>query len=121
MSWKDITLEEFMDAYNTYPPNGWIRFAYKYFSRSTERKNMKPSRFISFTLLGLLLVGLLGTAFNLPHALIGIVTYAYVIGLGVLVLYLLSAVLMNKGRLKKIAKKLGVNMQEYNWLSDKYF
>ena len=37
MDWRDITLEQFIDAYNHYPPNGWTRFAFKYFSKSVYR------------------------------------------------------------------------------------
>lgn len=121
MDWRDITLEEFMDAYNSYPPNGWIRFAFKYFSKSTERKNLKPSKWVVGILLGLFGIGMLGTILNWSKAVIGTVTLSYSILLAILVIFLLIAVWMNNKRLKKIAKKLGVNMKEFNWLSNKYF
>jgi hypothetical protein len=121
MDWKKITLEQFMDAYNAYPPNGWTRFAYKYFSKSTEAKNMKPSNWLVGFLLALFGVGMLGTILNWSRALIGTVTITYGIVLAILVFFLLIAVWMNNARLKKVAKLLGVNMREYNLLADKYF
>jgi hypothetical protein len=119
--WKKITLEEFIEAYNTYLPNGWTRFAFKYFSKSTEAKNMKPSRTVVGILISLFLVGFFATVFKLPRAIIAPVTITYSILLAVLVIFLLIAVWMNNARIKKIAKLLGVTLQEYNWLADKYF
>lgn len=121
MDWRDITLEQFIDAYNHYPPNGWTRFAFKYFSKSTEAKNMKLSRWFVGVLLGLFGVGMLGTILKLPRPIVGTVTIGYTILLAILVIFLLIAVWMNNARIKKIAKVLGVSLQEYNWLADKYF
>lgn len=121
MDWKKITIEQFIDAYNTYPPNGWIRFAFKYFSKSTERKNLKLSRWLVGLLLGLFGIGFLGTILNLSRAIIGSVTIGFSVLLALLVIYLLIAVWMNNRRIKKIAKLLGVTLQEYNLLVNKHF
>ena len=121
MDWKKITLEQFMDAYNTYPPNGWTIFAFKYFSKSTEAKNMKLSRWVVGVLLGLFGVGFIATILKLPREIIGPVTIAYCILLAILVIFLLIAVWMNNARIKKIAKLLGVSLYEYNLLADTYF
>lgn len=119
--WKKITLEEFMDAYNKHLPNGWTRFAFKYFSKSTERKDMKLNNCISFLLLGLFGVGMTATILGWSKTIIGAVTIGYSILLAILVTFLLIAVWMNNSRIKKIAKSLGVTLEEYNWLSNKYF
>ena len=121
MDWKKITKEQFDEAYNKYPPNWWTRMAFKYFSKSTEKKNMKPRQFLVGFLLALFLVGWFGTAFNFSRALVGTVTIVYSIVLAVLVLSLFVAVFMNNARLKKVAKELGVTIHQYNLLVDKYY
>jgi len=117
----EITKEQFLTAYNNHPAKGWIKWVFKYFSKSTEKENMKLSNTIVWILLSLFLVGFFATVVNLPRIIIAIVTITYSIGLAILVLFLLAAVLVNNSRIKKIAKELGVTLQEYNDLADKYF
>jgi len=69
----------------------------------------------------LFLLGFFGTAFKAAPAFIGTVTWIYMILLSTLVLYLLSAVLLNNRRLKKVMKILGVTKVEYNKLVKKYY
>jgi len=121
MSYKQITKKQFDAAYNQYLPSKWIKFAYKYFSRETEKKDMALRNHLTFFLLGLFLLGFFGTAFKAAPAFIGTVTLIYSIVLSVLVLYLLSAVLLNNRRLKRVMKVLGVSKSEYNWLANKYY
>jgi hypothetical protein len=121
MSWEDIPKTEFDEAYNQHLPKRWIKWAYKYFSKSTEKKDMKPSRVIVGILISLFLVGFFATAFKLPRVLIAWVTFGYVALLTVLVLFLFAAVFANNSRLKKVMKILGVNKVEYNKLADKYY
>lgn len=121
MDWKKITKTQFDDAYNTHLPNGWIRFAYKYFSKSTELENIKPSKVIVGILLTFFGLGMLGTIVKWSREIIGIITITYIIILSILVLYLLSALLMNNARLRKIMKILGVTKQEYNLLVNKFY
>ena len=116
-----ITKEEFLVAYSKFPAKGWIKWAFKYFSKSTEKENMKLSNTIVWILLSLFLVGFFATVAHLPRLIIAIVTIAYSILLGILVLFLLAAVLTNNRRIKKIAKELGVTLEEYNKLADEYF
>ena len=87
----------------------------------TEKKDMSLRNHITFFLLGMFLLGFFATAFELSHALIGFITLWYAGVLTVLVLYLLSAVLLNNRRLKKVMKILGVSKAEYNKLADKYY
>jgi sulfite exporter TauE/SafE len=118
---KEITKEEFDKAYNKYSPNGWIKFAYKYFSQSTTEKDIKLSKTISYILIGLFLVGFIGTILNVSKLIIGIATYVFGIVLASLVLYLFSAVILNNIRLNKIRKELGVTKEEYENLVDKFY
>jgi len=36
-----ITKKKFIETYANHPPKKWIKFAFKYFSKETEAKNMK--------------------------------------------------------------------------------
>jgi len=117
----EITKEQFLTAYNNHPAKGWIKWAFKYFSKSTEKENMKLSNTVAWVLGSLFLVGFFATVIKLPRLIIAIVTITYCIGLAILVLFLLAAVLSNNRRIKRIAKELGVTLEEYNKLADKYF
>ena len=121
MSYKQITKKQYDAAYGEHQPSRWIRFAYKYFSKETEKKDMSLRNHLVFFLFGLFLMGFFGTVFEASRAFIGIPTLIYSIILGILVLYLLSAVLLNNRRLKKVMKILGVSKSQYNYLADKYY
>jgi hypothetical protein len=119
--WRKISKEQFDTAYNKHLPSKWIKFAYKYFSKETEKKDIVLSNTITYILFSLFIVGLLSTAFKLPKPLIGTVTILYSIVLSSLVLYLLSAILLNNRRLKQVMKELGVNKTDYNKLIEKFY
>jgi len=118
--YKKITKKKFNTIYNQCLPNRWIRFAYKYFSKETEKKDMSLRNHLTFFLLGLFLMGFFGTMFN-ATAFIGIITIIYSIVLSILVLYLFSAVIWNNLRIKKIRKILDINKFEYNYLINKFY
>ncbi|HUW89611.1 MAG TPA: hypothetical protein VMV43_03755 [Candidatus Nanopelagicaceae bacterium] len=67
------------------------------------------------------LTGMLGTIMKWPRAVIATVTWIYMVLLTVLVFSLLAAVWMNNARIKKIAKKLGISLEDYNKLAEKYY
>lgn len=115
-----VSKEQFISVYKKYPAKNWIKFAFKYFSKSTEAENMKLSQSIAWVLMILFLGGLLGTIFELPDVVVGILTFSFAGLLAILVLFLLAAVLSNNKRIKKIAKELNVTLSEYNKLSDRY-
>jgi len=121
MAETKITKRQFDAAYNKHLPSGWIKFAYKYFSKSTQKENMSLNNTIVFILIGLFLVGFFGTAFNAPREIVKWVTIGYSLILSILVLYLLSAVFLNNRRLKKVMKILGVTKIEYNKLVKKFY
>lgn len=117
---KKITKKQFNDAYNMHPPNRWIRFGYKYFSKETDKKNMMLRNSISFILGVFFLLGFLGTITNTSYRFIAISTIVYAIFLTILVLYLLSVAILNNRRIKKIMKILDINKEEYNFLVEKF-
>ena len=118
---RKILKSEFDAANNKYQPSGWIKFAYKYFSKQTEKKDMSLRNHVTFGLLSLFFLGFFGTVLKASVVYIGIVTIAYSIILSILVLYLLSAVLFNNRRLKKVMKELGITKTEYDQLIWKYY
>lgn len=116
-----ITEEEFWVAYNNHLPNGWIKFAYRYFSNETLNKDIVLNNVILYILIGLFGIGFIGTMVGIPRSIIGTVTIAYSIILASLVLYLFSAVKLNNIRINKIRKELGgISADEYNKLVEMY-
>ncbi len=120
MAKKTITKERFLDVYNENQPNGWIRFAFKYFSKETENKDLKLKNTIAYVLIGLFAVGFFSTVFNAPRNIIAISTLTYSILLAVLVLYLFSANILNNIRIKKIYTELGITREKYIYFVDLY-
>lgn len=119
---KTTTKEEFWKAYNSFLPNKFIKFCYKYFSRDTEKKDMHVKKSVWGVLISLFAIGFFATAFNLPRAIIGPVTITYGILLAVLVLSLFAASFMNNARIAKIRKALGgISKEDYNKLVDQYY
>ena len=121
MDVNKITKEQFDTAYNKYLPNKWIKFAYKYFSNETEKKNMSLKNTILYVLFGLFGVGFIYTIFGLSKSIIVTITIIYSILLAVLVLYLFSAVFLNNFRINKICEKLNITKEEYNTLVTKFY
>jgi hypothetical protein len=116
-----ITNEQFNAAYNKFPANAWTKFIYKYFSKGTEQKNLMVSKNIGWLLAGLFVVGFIETALNLPHNLIIISTLIYFSVLAFLGIGMLGAKFMNESRINKIAKTLGVTIEEYDSLVVKFY
>jgi hypothetical protein len=111
-----ISKEQFDIAYDNHLPSGWIKFAYKYFSKETERKDFGVKRTVVGILLGLFGLGMLATILNLSDKIVGLFVIPYSILLAVLVLYLFSAVFLNNWRIRQIRKELGINKWEYDAL-----
>lgn len=122
MGIETITKEQFLAAYNKYPPSGYVKFAYKYFSKSTKPEDKWLKKIFVGVLIGLFLIGFVGTILNLSRLIIGIPTIAFSIILALLCLYLFSAVIIfNNLRIRKIRKELGgITKLEYNSLVEKY-
>ena len=117
---QEISEKQFNNAYNAHLPSKWVSFAFKYFSKETENKNLSLRNGLEYFLIGTFMLGLLGTILKLPRIVIGVFTITFTIILVGLVLYLLSAVILNRFRLKKIIKSLGITKAEYEYLVDKF-
>ena len=113
MDISTITKEQFDLAYNKYLPNGWIKFAYKYFSTTTARTNLGVKKSVSWVLGILFGVGFIGTIIGLPHKLIAAVIFPYAGILVILAALIGGAAIMNNLRIKKIMKVLGIDKWQY--------
>jgi hypothetical protein len=118
---KKISKSELDQISEKYPPNRWTKLAFKYFSSETDRKDMAPRKTLVGILMSFFLVGLLGTIFNAPRELIGTATLVYSGILVLLVLFMFIGGKMNDIRIKRICLELGVSIEEYHGLVDKYY
>jgi hypothetical protein len=116
-----ISKEQFDLAYDNHLPNGWIRFAYKYFSKETEMKDFGVKKTVVGVLGGLFLLGMIAAILNLSNKIVGLFVIPYSILLAVLVLYLFSAVFLNNWRIRQIRKELGITRDEYDALVSVYY
>ena len=115
-----ITKESLLAVYDKYPASNWIKFAFKFFSSETEKKDMSLSNTVLYILISLFMVGFIGTIFNAPRKILLVSILSYTILLSILVIYLFSAVLLNNRRIKKIYTELGITRDEYMQLVLKY-
>lgn len=120
MDIDSISKNQFLYAYGSYKIPAWVKFVFKYFSKETEKKNMKLNNSITWLLIILFLIGFFSTILNLSTTIVGIVTILFTAFLVMLVLVLLTAILHNNNRIKKICRLLKIKPDEYNVLSDKY-
>ena len=121
MDISTITKEEFDLAYNKFPPNAWIKFAYKYFSTTTVKTNFGVKKSVSWVLGILFLLGFLGTVIGLPHKLIAAVIFPYGGILVALAALIGGAAIMNNLRIKKIRKVLGIDQWQYEALVGMFY
>jgi len=82
---------------------------------------MDVKKTVTYTLGGLFLLGLIASILNLTNNIVGIFAIPYSILLAILVLYLFSAVILNKIRIGKIRKEVGITKNEYDALVSKYY
>jgi len=115
-----ISKEQFMEVYDEYPPNNFIKMAFRYFSLSTAEKDSWVGKTVAIFFILLFILGLLGAILEMGGVFIGFITYTFGILLSSFVLSLFAAVFMNNYRIRKIRKKLGVSRNEYNSLASKY-
>jgi hypothetical protein len=116
----EISKEEFLSVYNKYPPNKWVKFAYKHFSKESENKPWSIQTWVLSVLLGSYLIGFIAVAFDMPIEYALIPTEIYTGTLFTIVTYLFSAVFLNNRRIKKIYKELGITEYEYYKLVKMY-
>lgn len=115
-----ISKELFIDTYNKNEPNKFIKFMFKYFSSETEKKNMRLSNTVLYSLMSLFNLGYFSTLLKFPRYVISGFTYMYMLLLIVLVFSIIIAAIMNNFRIKRICKALNIKHTEYNKLAKEY-
>jgi hypothetical protein len=126
MSLPTVTRGQFEEATKKYPPNGFTKFIFRFFSSDVKGKDIKVGKIISYFLLSLFVIGWAGTVIqeearvDWPHKIIAIVTLTYAFILVPLVLTISVAYFMNNHRIKKIAKELGIDVLTYNSYVEMY-
>lgn len=115
-----ITKKRFLDTYNENKPNWYVKFIFDNFSNKNEDNGLEIKEVLYLFLIVYFLVGFTGTVFNFPRKIIGISTIMYTIFLVVMVFGIYIGVFLNNRRIKKITKKLDIDINEYNKLANKY-
>lgn len=116
-----ITREQFLAAYDKYPPNFWIRFAFRYFSINTVKKDMWVRNCFQIPAFLLFLVGMFATIFNLSHKLLMVSTCIFSLILVLIAIIMFGGAFMNNCRIRKIRKELGdISKKEYDILVNVY-
>jgi len=115
-----ISKEVFLAVYNTYLPNEWIKFTFKYFSKSTQPNDKRLSNIIRDILIILFLGGFLGTVLNTSRTFIAFMIYPFISIIFLMSILMFAAFLMNNVRLKKIMKLLKINKDGYDALISVY-
>lgn len=117
----EITKEQFLTAYYNHPPSGWVKFAFKYFSKSTKPEDMWLSRSLTGLMVVMFLGGFMGTVLELGRPFIGLTTLVLGVALVFVAIVMSVGRTWNNLRIRKIRKELGgVSKYEYNKLADKY-
>lgn len=116
-----ITKEEFLAACDKFKPNGWMKFYYKYFSKSTKIDDMWLKKWFRIILLVSFFAAFIGTILKLGKIAIGIPTML----LGAMLIFVVFggfiAAFMNGVMIRKIRKELGgISKIDYDKLYEKY-
>jgi hypothetical protein len=117
----NVTKERFDAASNNHKPNWLIKNYWRFFSKDTINTDKWVKRAFIISLMVLFFLGFFSTVFNASRLIIGVPTTIYGILLSLVVLPGFIAFKMNQGRTTKIAKELGVSLEEYNALVTLYY
>ena len=115
----DVTKEQFDAAYNKYGPSKFLKFIYTHYNVKLKRKPTPIG-----TLLAVIgwVIGTIGIIvfdqLEMKEVALKFL-WAYVPFASLIIA--LPAFLMNQARTKRIARELGVSLDEYNRLVDRYY
>ena len=119
---NNINKEDFLKAYNQFPPNKYTKFIFRYFSTAVNKKDNWLSKYITIVLITIFACGLLATIIKLNKKIILISTLSLGCLLCLLCLSAFIAFLMNEYRIYKIRQALGgITTSDYNQLVQKFY
>lgn len=116
---NQITKAHFDWASAVHKPNAFVTFMYKHFS--TEAESMQLRGGVIMFLVATMMVGYIASFFTVSFEFMKVAVLTYCISLAIFVISLFVAVFMNQYRVRKIAKLLGVSLEDYNKLVFKFY
>ena len=117
-----ITKEQFLAAYNKFPPSKWVKFTFKYFSRDAKDEDTWMKKSLTYLLVLLFLLGFVGTAFGWARMVIMLPTLGLTFILVCIGIIMGSGAILNNLRIRKIRKELGgVSKLDYNILAGLHY
>jgi len=114
-----MTKEEFLEAYNKYPPKKIAVWFFKYFSQSTKPEDELLGKIFMWGMIGIFWTGMI---FKMLAISLGVAIATYTFA-GILVPFCivgLYCVISNNFRIRKIAKELGLSLLDYNKQAKRY-
>lgn len=121
MDVSKITKEQFDLVYNRYPANAWVKFGFKYFSRSTFPKDLWVKRTAVAIMSVSFIAGFIGTVLNFSRGFLIGSLVPLIITLVSIALIMSGSAFMNNWRIKKIRKELGINIWQYEALVNLFY
>jgi hypothetical protein len=117
----NITKEQFDAASNKFPSTKWVKLGFKYFSKSTKPEDAYVKKTTTIVLVALFILMMIGGFVNIPMSIMIYPIIIYSVIIFGLAGYMLAAVLTNNSRIKKIAKELGVSIEQYQFLLNMFY
>lgn len=117
---RELLSSEYELAHAKYPPNGWTKLAFRYFSTNTAKKDMYVRRIIQGWMILLFIAGFVLTVLETAPLFIGFVTLNFVALLVLIGIFMSSAMIMNNLRIRKVRKELGLTKSEYETIRRYY-
>ena len=106
-----ITKIQFIDASNKYPQSKWVKFGFKCLSKTILSDSEKIKNNIIYAILAILM---LGSLINIINSILVIPCIIYNVTLFGLSSYVLSIIILNYLRIKKICGELDIDKDEYD-------
>ena len=115
-----ITREEFLKAYDKYPPSKLQIWQHRYISKGTKQKDKWVSEVFTWTWVGMIAFGIICSAAQWMDLRV-IITWTFVFTFVPFWIMLFISVQGKNLKLRKVMRELGINKREYKELADKYF
>lgn len=116
-----ITKKEFDAASAKFPAPKWVKFGFKYFSRNTKPKDKWVKKTVTISLVVMFLFFMVAAFTEMSMSIVKYPIILYSVLIFGIAGLMLAAVLVNNARIKKIAKELGISLEDYQALAKEYY